>query len=226
MPHRMTRAELAQKVGVPEPTLKDVEMGKFKLSRQALMKIAYACGVHPRSLRENEDPLRDFKGEPVTKDSSHKREYVARDESRIEARRELYKAMVEAALDKNIGLLMEYSFDQWLLEACQTFGLKIGLKAALVDRLTERLEEFDPRWIPWDFRGKTAEWEAYEEQILQEQIRVFESGWGSHLYEEGMVNFDDYRWYRCRAEAQTRVRLQRLDSKQAVKPRSAVRKAA
>jgi transcriptional regulator with XRE-family HTH domain len=246
----MTRAELAKKTGIPEPTLKDIELGKFKLSYEVAMKIAFGCGVHPKSLRNNEAPLLDLMGKPFTANSGAQYEEIAHDESRLEARRELYQAVVEAALEKRIGRLMEYCFDQWVEETCKTFGLQ----TLLTEKLTQRLESFDPKWIPWNFRPRNrelaAEWKAYEEEISQEQFRLYESGWLLELFptdpsytESELQELEKYRLYRCRSEAQSRVARQRekarweaeeaqrddrngRKAKPGMRPRSVTRKAA
>jgi hypothetical protein len=84
------------------------------------------------------------------------------------------------------------------------------LKGLLAEKLTERLESLEPRCIPYDFRPRdrqlSARWKEYEKQIDNEQIRLFDTGWGcptDDLMEE------NYRLYLCRGEARHRVADQR-----------------
>jgi DNA-binding XRE family transcriptional regulator len=211
---QVTRGDLARECGVPEATLKDIEAGKFKLSWAVAMKIAHRCGVHPKSLMDGADPLLDFDGKPFMPGAGERIEQIANSEIRLEARRHLYEAAMEAALDKGIGMLVQYSFEHWLKKTCES----LDLKDVLAERITERLESFEPNCIPFYFQPRdrqlSAHWKEFEKQINDEQLRLFESGWGWHAPEpdatEGeLVAETNHRFYRCRVEARYRVAEQR-----------------
>lgn len=55
---------------MPEPTLRDIELGKFKLTGEVGMKIVFAIGVNPRSLFSDDEPILDLSGKPLSKDSA------------------------------------------------------------------------------------------------------------------------------------------------------------
>jgi hypothetical protein len=167
----MTRGDLAKKTGIPEPSLKDLEIGKYKLSGDVAVKIALATAVHPKSLLNNSDPLLDLYGRPFSRNSP-KVNYLAELPLFKGARRQLFEALWEVALDKRIGLLVSFSFEQWLLATVKTFGLE----TVLAEKLTDRLGNFDPAEIPAEFRPKSRkmaeEWEKFEEEIIREQVTL------------------------------------------------------
>ena len=225
--------------------MKAIELKKFKLTYDVALKIAHRFGVHPRSLMNGENPLRDFEGNPFVPGAGDKLERIANSEVRLEARRYLYEAAMEAALDKGIGMLVQYSFEHWLKETCEAFGLK----GILAEKLTDRLESFEPKCIPSGFRPRdrqlSALWKEYEKQIDDEQLRLFESGWGweppePNATEDELMAATKYRFWRCRGEARYRVAeqrskarreaaasdLKRLQSQPQRRPRSLERKKA
>src|ERR1700737_2220499 len=58
--HQMTRGEFSRKTGIPEATIKAVELDRRKLSSDMAMKIAFAFGVHPKSLMDSNESLLNF----------------------------------------------------------------------------------------------------------------------------------------------------------------------
>lgn len=213
----MTRKQLSEMTGIPEVSLKAIELGRYELRTDVAMRIAYATGVHPYSLIKNEDPLLDFTGERCTEHSIAKVENIATQDPYLEARQELYNAALEAALDKNRGMLLLYSFEQWLLETCKTLRLETGL----AEKLTKRLGSFDSKFIHQPFRPRNrelaAEWKAFEEQVEQEETRLFKAGWGMEIeltdlkrYTNAQLfYFEQIRRNQCRAEAHRRIARQR-----------------
>ena len=61
----MTRALFSKKVGIPEPTIKAIETGKFKLSDKNAAQIASVTKVHPQCLIDPSLPLEDYMGVPL-----------------------------------------------------------------------------------------------------------------------------------------------------------------
>jgi transcriptional regulator with XRE-family HTH domain len=165
---QMTRADLAKKAGIPEPSLKDIETGKYKLTDDVAMRIAFATGVAPRSLLNGADPLLDFQGQPFSIKSS-KMDYLAELPLFQGAQRHLCEAAWETALQKRIGLLVSFSFDRWLISTIETFGLE----KAFAENLNKRLGLFDPKEIASEFRPRNRqmaqEWKSFEEEITKEQ---------------------------------------------------------
>jgi len=162
--HQMTRAELSKKTGVPEASLKDIELGKYKLTKGIAIKISLATGVSAESLMEGDDPLLDICARPVSKESL-RWDYLASAPLYQEARKQLCEAAWECALKRRVGLLMWYSFENWLAKTVRTFGLE----ALLAEKLTERLGLFDPQEMPSKFRPKkkhlAVQWKRFEEQM-------------------------------------------------------------
>jgi hypothetical protein len=64
-----TRQMFADRYGFSVETLKALETGRYKLSQGVAIKIAVAVGVDAQSLLENQDPLLDWVGQPVTPDT-------------------------------------------------------------------------------------------------------------------------------------------------------------
>jgi hypothetical protein len=157
---------------VPESTIKDIELGKFKLTGDVAMKIALGTRADPKSLLNGDDPILDFCGETLSEWSSIL-DYLP-ESLHAEARRHLFEAVWEVAVEKTRSELLSYSFDIWIATTVES----LGLGGILEEKMTERVKFFlmDPDEIP-SFRPKNrelaAEWEGVEDKINQEQVRVY-----------------------------------------------------
>jgi DNA-binding XRE family transcriptional regulator len=170
--HRQfTRTDLSNKTGVPEASIKDCELGKYKVTLDVAIQIALATGVQPRSLMDGDDPLLDLGGNPFSK-SSPKFDYLASLPHYEGALQQLCLSAWEAAVEKRVGLLISFSFHQWLLTTVKS----LGLESLMAEKLTEKLHSFDPKEMPSEFRPKNKdqakEWARFEEEIDQEQNRL------------------------------------------------------
>lgn len=198
MTHQMTRGELAQKTGVPEPTLKDIELGKFKLTSDVAMKVAFATGVSLQSLTSGDDPLLDLVGNSLTA-SSPKTDNLVLMPFYEQTLQHICLAVWEAAKEKKIGLLLSYNFENWLATTIDALGLRDGL----TEKLTDRMDFIDPMDTPaFAFQPKgprhafkpgsakyleqVRKWRGRSEEIDREQMRLYEalnSDWKTATYD-------------------------------------------
>ena len=148
--HQVTRKELAKIAGIPQTSLRDIELGKFKMTEEVATRLSYATGVNPRSLLAGEDPLLDFGGQPLTNESYRLPEVIwARPEHR-EMEEQLFASVMDAAREKKIAKVISFSFETWILKTIQSFGLE----SLFAEKLTEKLLLFDPSLVPFEFRPK------------------------------------------------------------------------
>jgi transcriptional regulator with XRE-family HTH domain len=170
--NQCTRKKLSEKTGVPEATIKDVELGKFKLTTAVAMKIALGTRADPKSLLNGDDPILDFCGESLS-ESSTSLDYLP-ESLHAEARRQLFEAVWDAAVEKARSELLSYSFDNWIATTVKS----LWLRGSLEEKITEKVKLFlvDPDEIP-SFRPKNrelaAQWKGVEDKIDQEQVRVY-----------------------------------------------------
>lgn len=165
-----TRTDLAKKTGVPEPTLKDIEVGKFRLTAEMAISIAFGTGASPGSLLRADNPVLDHFGNPVNSGTVSISPFWSH--LLYEANRQLFSAAFEAAHECEIGFLFLFSFNAWLYKTVKQFE-KIGLRSALSEKLTARLKFFDPHQMGDMFWPKDAtEWKKQEEKIsaLQQKL--------------------------------------------------------
>jgi transcriptional regulator with XRE-family HTH domain len=227
----MTRAHLAQRAGVAEVTLRDIELKKFKLTSDVAIKIGIATEADPASLISGDDPIRDFVGNPLTPDSP---KGAKPPKDIVEGLRQLFEAALETAMEKNIGFLIVHSFNAWLSETCRTYRT-YGLDSLLAEKLTERLGSFDPEGIPVTFRPKNpklaAEWKRVEQEIEEEFGRTCQEEL-EDARRQGYV-WDEQRTATLMRWARTDLRFkaieklrQRRANAQKQQSRSPVRKAA
>jgi DNA-binding XRE family transcriptional regulator len=173
---QVTRKDLAKRTGIPEPSLKDIETGKYKMTPEVASIIAYTTGVHPQSLLLGSRPLVDQRGQPFSKDSHKALEVPAWSQEYREAMEQLFSAALDAARGKNFALLFSFLFEAWLSSTIQRFGLG----ALFAEKLTARLPLFDPLHIPSQFHPDIApfagQWKRFEEQIRNECLSASRSG--------------------------------------------------
>jgi transcriptional regulator with XRE-family HTH domain len=159
--HQMTREELAKRTRIPEPTLKDIELGKFQLTKEMAIKIALRTGVQPFSLLEGDTPLLDWRGgKPVSPTSRG----VDHSPSFFNATRHLLEAVCEAADEKGLGPLASFALERSILQAVD----ELGLSELVTETLRERVELFGDE-IPM---RQYADWFAcLDEAIYQRSIK-------------------------------------------------------
>src|SRR5438445_6877137 len=67
--HEVTRRDLAKRTGIPEASLKDIETGVYKMTREVAMRVSLATGVDPESLMLGDAQLWDVHDLPFTRAS-------------------------------------------------------------------------------------------------------------------------------------------------------------
>ena len=187
----MTRARLAKRTKIPEPTLRDHELRKLNMTEEISTKIAYATGVNPGCLYDDDKPIVDFDGKPLSKDSPNADQLTPPGwfRAKTAAMGQLCEAAWETALEKKVARLIEFSFNRWLAETFHTYGLHPLLAEKLTDRL--RLGLLDPAFLevyfrPSDIDGRSQlekqrlnklrnEWYSFESQVKQEARRLYDA---------------------------------------------------
>jgi hypothetical protein len=224
----MTRAQLAAKTKVPERTLQDCELGRFRLTKEVVMKILYTTGADPFSLLREDDPILDCAGKPLS--AATKKADANTSPRTFRAREIVMKHLCESAwetaLERKVGRLLLFSFESWLNEMCVTYNLFPGMH----EKLTERLGLFDPSYVDSLFQPTdkklSAEWSDFEKRVDLEEIHVYLESHeiGVPLDEDQMTKryvqtykigdpIDEERKEACRRKALERVRRQREDAK-------------
>jgi DNA-binding XRE family transcriptional regulator len=243
--YTVTRAHLAKRTKVPEPTLRDIELGRFGLTHEVAMKIIYATGVAVEALYDEDTapfgsrpkkPILDLSGNPLSKDSP-KSDSLTRPSwfrYNLEATRQLCEAVWEAAVEKKVVRIVDYSFTTWLAEICHTYGLNALLAETLTERL--RLGLFDPEYIGYFRPDKSDARNQHEEQTLKKlehEWSIFEQEVQQEAYrlnDDRPFGQDEERYDACRELAlETVIRKRKeaqLKAKPAVKQRLPRRKAA
>jgi transcriptional regulator with XRE-family HTH domain len=169
----VTRKDLAKRTGIPEPTLRDIERGKYRITPEVAIKVSFATKVDPRSLLAGDDPLLDILRQPFSKDTAVGwSEYPEWREEYRGAREQLFLALLDAAAEKKIVRLIYFSFENWLATTIETLGLNDLFAQKLIDRFTS----FDPYFISGEFLPKNkrlaAEWSDLEYQMNLEYGRL------------------------------------------------------
>jgi DNA-binding XRE family transcriptional regulator len=168
----INREGLAKKTGIPLPSLKDIEAGKYKMTPRVATMIAYATGVNPQSLLAGDDPLLDLRLLPFSKDSPRLQPSVWDPEHR-EAMVQLFQAFLDVAEEKKSMKLFAFLFENWVSETLEAFRID----DTLYRKLTERIPLFDPLHIPRRFRPKTGvdaeQWKLFQDQIKEEESRIY-----------------------------------------------------
>jgi len=170
----MTRAQLAKRTGVPEPTIKDVELGRFKLSFKIAMRICIATGVDAGSLLRGDEPLLDLESKPVT----HKTRFTGRktDEPLKQLRSLIYETACKVADDHGMASIVQTWIEDFLI---QSFT-ELGLNRAFADKL-EKLQSsklrFSQVYLTMIREGRTISEEFEAREKLKRQ-RKSHSGAG------------------------------------------------
>jgi hypothetical protein len=125
----MTRAIFSKRVGIPEPTIKAVETGKFKLSAKNAAQIASATKVDPNCLMDPSLPLTDLLGEPM-EDQPFAAYFI---EEFLDVRALLDTAF-EVAEEKKKRAVFSFLFQRWLEETSEI----LGLGPAIANKLQEK----------------------------------------------------------------------------------------
>jgi transcriptional regulator with XRE-family HTH domain len=137
--HQMTRAELAEKTGVPEPTLKDIELKKFRLSLKIAMRISITTGVDAESLLRADNPLLDLESKPVTHQTRFKGRKM--EEPFKHLRSLIYETAWEVADERGMAGIVDTRMQDSLV---QVFS-ELRLNKALADKL-EKLQSSEFRF--------------------------------------------------------------------------------
>jgi DNA-binding XRE family transcriptional regulator len=125
----MTRALFSKKVGIPEPTIKAIETGKFKLSDKNAAQIATVTKVDPQCLMDSCLPLTDYMGFPL--DGNPVAASFGEDFLDIKA---LVDTALEVAEEKLKQAVFSFLFQRWLEETSEI----LGLGPSITDKLLER----------------------------------------------------------------------------------------
>jgi transcriptional regulator with XRE-family HTH domain len=136
--NEMSRERFAKKTGIPEPSLKDIETGRYEMTPDVAYKISFTTGVDPQSLLRGDDPLLDFTGQRYSKASSRLDDVLsirALEDSNLE----LLRAAWETASEKKMATLFTYMLGEWLR---QTF-LNLGLGSTYAKAIKRRLEKLN-----------------------------------------------------------------------------------
>jgi transcriptional regulator with XRE-family HTH domain len=208
----VTRKDLAKKAGIPEPSLRDIETGRYKLTPAVATKISFATGVDPRSLLDGDDPLLDLLRQPFSKDSIRWSEYPSWPQEYREAREQLFLALLDTAHEKKIGRLIYFSFENWLTTTIEAFGLNDLFAQKLIDRFPS----FDPKFVPHDFLPKSKrlreEWSDLEYELHMEYGRLLLQYDADHPAASDPADLEDKLVRKVRLQAREHVTRKRRES--------------
>lgn len=138
--NQFSREALSKKTGIPEPSLKDIETGRYKMTPEVAYKISFTMGVDPKSLLNSEDPLRDLTGQPYSKSSPKVDDGISVGALEITTQLLLVSAW-ETAKEKKMATLFTYMFDAWLRETFLNLGLESAYNRA-AKRTSEKFDQF------------------------------------------------------------------------------------
>ena len=173
----INRDELSRMTGVPLPSLKDIEAGKYKMTPEVATRISYGTGVDPRSLLAGANPLLDFRSRPFSKDSPRFEPQAWNPEHR-ESMVQLFQAFLDVAEEKKSMRLFAFLFENWVSETLGAFRAD----DTLYRKLTERIPRFDPLHIPPQFRPKsgpdTKLWKLFQDQIKETESLLYTAARG------------------------------------------------
>jgi transcriptional regulator with XRE-family HTH domain len=216
----MTRQELSKKTGIPERSLQDIEADKYNLSPDVAVRIAMATKVSAKSLMDGENPLKDDLGRTLSASSGKVREGILeiietlQCEAQIRARKELFEAVLEAALEKDRVSLFVYSFDQLLIKAVRSMGLENALSEKLTERM--RLALVDPmHLLPFKPKNRKldTQWTSYSEEIGERTELLFNEKMEAFKWDCIVLNpLEELALgMRCRETAIEELRQQKFD---------------
>jgi len=171
--HEVTRQDLSKRTGIPYQSLRDIETGKYKMTRAIALQIAYATGASAESLWRNEMPLLDMAGNelsPKSPDLLH----LAWSWQKTKTLEALFSSIMLITTDKtkrdnvrpDLAIQIGLSFVQWANEVTDRFGLE---GASVFEELKWKsgFLGFDPNLIPRKF------WLDQIKQLpIPEQIRI------------------------------------------------------
>jgi DNA-binding XRE family transcriptional regulator len=125
----MTRALFSKRVGIPEPTIKAIETGKFKLSDKNAAQIASVTKVDPKCLMDPSLPLTDYMGFPL--DGYPVAALFGEEFLDIKA---LLDTAFEVAEAKQKQAVFSFLFQRWLEETSEILGLGPGITNKLQEK--------------------------------------------------------------------------------------------
>lgn len=141
----MTRKAFSRKTGIPVPSLRDLESGRYRLTVGTAMRITFVTGVHWESLLRGDDPLQDLTGAPFTFDSQqHLPKFTDHDRLQDEI---IASCVLKAAQNKGCG----QQFSLWLRQWLEDVSKELDLDEAISEQLMETAlinERFDLSQVP------------------------------------------------------------------------------
>jgi hypothetical protein len=139
---------LAQRCGVPAPTIRDIETGKIKrLSESIAQKIMLATGVSTQSLLRGDDPLKDILGRELSAESRAdviSEVYYMEEMSMVD----MLGAAIKAAKEKKRSTVFYQLFSEWLPQAISAIDATPEMKKVL----NRSLGLFDTYYVPEAFQ--------------------------------------------------------------------------
>jgi transcriptional regulator with XRE-family HTH domain len=140
----VTREDLANRCGIPAPSLRDIETGKYQLTHEVALKLAYATGVDYDSLIRGDDPLMDMIGNPLNPESPSCLADAWTPEN-TQSLETLFSCILKAAeKKKGEGVKVGLSFAMWAKQVSATFDMD----KRVFEELWMATDSFDPQLIP------------------------------------------------------------------------------
>jgi hypothetical protein len=165
---QMTRAIFSKKVGIPEATIKAIEIGKFKISEKNAAQIASVTKVDPKCLMDPSLPLTDYmglplEGQPILPDYS----------GDFRDTKALFDTAFEVAEEKEKQAVFSFLFQRWLEETSEI----LGLGKAITGKLQERYPTQCFAAIPYYFWPK----DRKKRKDMEELVMKFEEAFFAEL---------------------------------------------
>jgi hypothetical protein len=138
---------LAERAGVSDSTLRQIEIGGFGLTEAVARRIMLSTGVSMQSLLKGEDPLKGVGGGNLSHESaSHmiSELYYQQEISMFD----MLGAALKAAKEKKRSTILYQLFTEWLPQAVDAIGATSGVKKVL----NRRLGLFDTSYVPEAFQ--------------------------------------------------------------------------
>jgi hypothetical protein len=176
----VTREMLAQRCGVPAPTIRDIETGRIKqLSESIAQKIMLATGVSTQSLLRGDDPLKDILGRELSAESRAdmiSEVYYQEEISMVD----MLGAAIKAAKEKKRSTVFYKLFSEWLPQAISAIDATKEMKNVL----NRRLGLFDTYYVPEAFQPTDPKIKKRWDQSWAELMKaIIERGGGIDVHD-------------------------------------------
>lgn len=169
----MTRALFSDKVGIPEPTIKAIETGKFKLSDKNAAQIASVTKVHPECLLDPSLPLADYMGLPM--EGQPFAAYFGDEFLDIKV---LVETAFEAAEEKRKQAVFVFLFQRWFEETSKVLGLGQVITNKLQERYPIQCFAAIPKYVWPKDRKKRKDIDthvkSFETQLTAKIVKVLD----------------------------------------------------